>query len=148
MPDGTMMYMEDSSASVQNTSQEEKKVSLASYFNLIKKTILFLFAIFVLGALFLGLKKITNQPLPKHPIANKFQLVESSPNDYDGAFSPKGQPTFVFSKDIGVSESNLGQYFHISPAVPGKWHLEKNGQVVYFSSDTTQANDFPNTLRY
>ncbi len=80
--------------------------------------------------------------------AQKFQLTESSPADQDGSFSTIGQPTFVFSKNIGVSENDLGKYFTISPSVSGTWHLEKNGQVVYFSSDKTQPDGFPNSLSY
>ena len=84
----------------------------------------------------------------QHPTAEKFKLTESSPADQDSSFSTTGQPTFVFSKNIGISESDLGKYFHMSPSVPGFWHLEKNGQVVYFSTDRSQSDGFPNTLSY
>ena len=83
-----------------------------------------------------------------HNTGQIFQLTESSPADQDGTFSTTGQPTFVFSKNIGISERDLGKYFQISPNVSGTWHLEKNGQVVYFSSDKSQSGGFPNILSF
>lgn len=84
-------------------------------------------------------------------IANRnlaFTLVESSPEDQDSAFPVTGQPTFVFSKGIGVSENNIQKYVHINPVPPGSWHLEKNGQVIYFASNDRQATLLSKTFPY
>lgn len=79
---------------------------------------------------------------------NKFTLVESSPTNQETNAQTIIQPTFVFSKKIGISESQLNKYFHLSPPVSGSWHLEKNRQVVYFSGNKKQANTFPQTFDY
>lgn len=81
-------------------------------------------------------------------VKSEFALVESSPSDQQNGAPVIAQPTFVFSKKIGISEQDLPKYFSISPRVEGSWHLEKNKQVVYFSSDKKQAGTFPHTFDY
>ena len=79
---------------------------------------------------------------------SEFELVESSPPDQENSISVIARPTFVFSKKIGVDEKELGKYFSITPKVDGKWHIEKNGQVVYFSTDKKQERTYPQTFAY
>lgn len=110
--------------------------------------ILLIFIALLTGAYFIVNRFKTVVPSKPQSIVKNFQLSESSPADQDNNFSVIGQPTFVFSKKIGIAEKDLSKYFTISPSVEGSWHLEKNGQVVYFSSDKSQADNFPNTLAF
>jgi len=71
-------------------------------------------------------------------------LVESYPQDYDNNVDIIAQPTFVFSQKVGVAENELDNYISISPKPLGNWHVEKNGQVIYFSSVKKQADAFFN----
>ena len=79
---------------------------------------------------------------------SEFSLVESSPSDQQNATPVIAQPTFVFSKKIGISEKELGKYFTMTPKTEGSWHIEKNGQVVYFASNKKGGNKFPQTFEY
>lgn len=79
---------------------------------------------------------------------SEFELVESAPSDQQNATPVIARPTFVFSKKIGVSERELEKYFTMVPKVEGSWHIEKNGQVVYFTSGKKKAGKFPQTFDY
>src|SRR3989344_1014141 len=134
-----------SSTAVSNLSQVVKPVKrIPNLFS--KRLIAIIVPILIISAAassFLILRQKNSIQL----ISNRnFELVESSPEDQENSFSAIGQPTFVFSKKIGVKETDLKKYFHITPQPQGNWHLEKNGQVVYFSTDKTQENSLPNTL--
>ncbi len=131
----------------QETAPASNSHPINGYRKHFKLLLLLLVIIIILPASVFVLNQLKTIHKP-HNQAQKFQLSESSPADQDSTFSTSGQPTFVFSKNIGIAESDLGKYFHISPNIPGSWHLEKNGQVVYFSSDKTQSGGFPNTFSY
>ena len=101
----------------------------ANHHKFFKKFLLFIATLALLPVIFFIVNLSRNiyksyNPAQYNP-ARKFQLKESSPADQDSSFSTIGQPTFVFSKKIGIPESDLGKYFHISPGVSGSWHLEK-----------------------
>ena len=112
------------------------------------KKAIFAMSVFLLVLLALGVNLFKKEFRPFAPSPEKFSLVESSPSDYDNTFSPIGQPTFVFSKKLSVEEKDLAKYFTITPASSGTWHLEKNGQVVYFASDEKRQDSFPQVLAY
>jgi hypothetical protein len=78
----------------------------------------------------------------------KFSLTQSYPSDQSSQVSLVTQPTFVFSKKIAISEKELSTYFHISPNVEGSWHIEKNQQVIYFSSDKKEPTSLHETFAY
>lgn len=108
--------------------------------------------VFLVAAIAIGIPLILlvlkgPETVTKKPVS-EFSLVESSPSDQQNATPVIAQPTFVFSKKIGIKEADLPKYFTISPKVAGSWHLEKNGQVVYFSSDKKQTGSFPHTFEY
>jgi hypothetical protein len=122
--------------------------------------ILFTFLVFIVSVLsFLFLKPsarrtiIKNSPFKKFLMLNKnknlpFKLVESSPENFDDNFPIFGQPTFVFSKEIGTKENELSKYLQISPRIDGQWRLENNGQVIYFSANKKGSDTFPPLFNY
>lgn len=92
--------------------------------------------------------KTTNKLTQSTQKPQSFSLSESSPEDFDDMFPVVGQPTFVFAKKVNVSEKELSKYFKIEPSVSGSWHLEKNGQVVYFSSNKKGQDSLSQTFAY
>ncbi len=118
---------------------------LVNFIKNFKKQLLIFFAFLILiPFIFIGFKNLT---ATKHEKVT-FELTESSPNDQENSFSTLGQPTFVFSEKLGITEKDLDKYFQIFPKISGTWHLEKNGQVVYFSSNKTQESNLVNNLEY
>lgn len=85
---------------------------------------------------------------PQETGSKTLTLVESSPDDQENEFSVVGQPTFVFSQNIMAEEKDLANYFSISPSVNGKWNLEKNGKVVYFSAQKSEKETLPKLFSY
>ncbi len=129
----------------------QSKSKISRLFSKIRKHIKLLVLILVFLGLLGGGLWFAQSRLAKKShktLAQKFELKESSPEDQSDSFAVVGQPTFVFSKPIGVTEANLGNYFHLTPEVSGSWHLEKNGQVVYFSSNKTKSDGLPANFSY
>ncbi len=107
----------------------------------------------IIGALAVGLY-INKSSTPRRPSDKllkkdiKFELVESSPDDQSTSFPVNGEPTFVFSKPLNISEKDITKYFSISPSIKGNWRLEPNKQVISFTSGKTQQNSFPQQFMY
>ena len=78
--------------------------------------------------------------------AQKFEISQSYPEDQSTNVPLVSQPVIVFTKKITIPESQLSNYFEITPKINGSWHIEKNKQVVYFSVDKKQKNTLPNTF--
>lgn len=140
--------MQDEVPIVNNPTPVISKANLfLQFFSQIPRAFLILGAIaIVVPLVFLYVKNQVTSPSEK--AKSEFTLVESSPSDQQNSTPVIAQPTFVFSKKIGVSEGELNKYFNISPKVEGSWHMEKNRQVVYFSTDKKQPNTFPRTFDY
>lgn len=127
--------------------KKELHTNQGNNFFVFKKFIFIFIALIILIPLLIFASTFKSQKISKDS-SKTFSVVESWPEDGDNSFSTVSQPTFVFSKKIGILEKDLNKYFQIDPKPEGSWHLEENKQVVYFSSDKKQADLFPNTLNY
>ncbi len=77
-----------------------------------------------------------------------FGLSESYPAKNMSEIKITTQPMLVFSQKLQVQEKDIEKYIHMSPRPKGSWHLEKNGQVVYFTPDTKASDTFPKVLSF
>ncbi|MBI2033267.1 MAG: Ig-like domain-containing protein [Candidatus Levybacteria bacterium] len=109
----------------------------------IVKTLLILLGVFTV--VLLGVRTVDYFSGGKE---KNFVLSESSPINEQTVVSVIDQPTFVFSEKLQVGEKDLNNFFKIEPNVSGSWHMEKNKQVVYFSSDKKQKDSLSPVLSY
>lgn len=112
----------------------------------LKKLFVLIFLVLILIPLVSFLLRGKQIILFKEP--KTFILAESYPQDYDNNISTIAQPTFVFSQKLGIAENDLDNYISIIPRPLGNWHMEKNGQVIYFSSEKKQTDAFPDIFAY
>lgn len=79
-----------------------------------------------------------SKKLPSLLSADKgLTVIQSFPLHMQTDVRTNSRPTFAFSKPLTVLESNLKNYFSITPAVEGKWKYGPNRQIVEFIADQT-----------